>query len=67
MFRDMILDACRINQAQRPILLPLLSKVGVSLSMKDVKNELKEKSTISSAALADLERFNFRGTLIFFS
>jgi translation initiation factor 2-alpha kinase 4 len=57
----MIMDACRINQAQRPAVLMLLSKLNMSLSMKDIKNELRAKSTVSSAALDDLDKFDFKG------
>ncbi|KAK9479055.1 kinase-like domain-containing protein [Lipomyces japonicus] len=57
---DMIMDACRINQAQRPSVMVVLSRLNISLSMKDVKNELRAKSAISSAALDDLEKFDFR-------
>ncbi|KAK9367122.1 kinase-like domain-containing protein [Lipomyces kononenkoae] len=60
---EMIMDACRINQAQRPAVLMLLSKLNMSLSMKDIKNELRAKSTVSSAALDDLDKFDFRDDL----
>ncbi|KAK9238884.1 kinase-like domain-containing protein [Lipomyces kononenkoae] len=60
---EMIMDACRINQAQRPAVLMLLSKLNMSLSMKDIKNELRAKSTVSSAALDDLDKFDFRDEL----
>ncbi|KAJ8102567.1 kinase-like domain-containing protein [Lipomyces tetrasporus] len=60
---EMIMDACRINQAQRPAVLMLLSKLNLSLSMRDIKNELRAKSTVSSAALDDLDKFDFRDDL----
>ncbi|KAK9311863.1 kinase-like domain-containing protein [Lipomyces starkeyi] len=60
---EMIMDACRINQAQRPAVLMLLSKLNMSLSMKDIKNELRAKSTVSSAALDDLDKFDFKDDL----
>ncbi|KAK9467436.1 kinase-like domain-containing protein [Lipomyces arxii] len=57
---DMVMEACRISQAQRPAVLNLLSKLNISLSMKEIKNELRAKSTVSSAALDDLVNFDFK-------
>ncbi|KAK9471529.1 kinase-like domain-containing protein [Dipodascopsis tothii] len=61
---DMIMDLCRISKAQRPFALLVLSKLNISMSMKDVRNELRSRSTISSTAIDDLEKFNFRDDLL---
>ncbi|KAK9463564.1 kinase-like domain-containing protein [Lipomyces oligophaga] len=59
---EMVLDACRINQAQRPSLISCLSNLFL-VGMKEIKNELKMKSMISSAALDDLENYFFIATI----
>ncbi|KAK9456329.1 kinase-like domain-containing protein [Dipodascopsis uninucleata] len=59
---DMVMDVCRISQAQRPAVLTLLSRLNITLTMKEIKNELRAQSTISSAALDDLDKFDFQDT-----
>ena len=61
---DLILEFCRIEVAQQPIVKDVISKLNIGQwTWQKIRNELRSPSLgIASTSLDDLARFDFRGT-----